>query len=178
MRVFGVWAPGEPVANLVFHGLYASSTAARNRPARPSPTAAACSCIGRWDDEPGMSQVFDETTLATWQGHLTIGEAPDSTTGGCKNTQPAFKTNAAGEGIAVARTGNLTSTAGGGGRPRHGPPRGSHRDRPPIRDRSRQGAVHDLFYGGLSDPGPGCGGPGRHPPPAATQPSTVPLPNS
>jgi amidophosphoribosyltransferase len=23
MRVFGVWAPGEPVANLVFYGLYA-----------------------------------------------------------------------------------------------------------------------------------------------------------
>jgi hypothetical protein len=95
-----------------------------------------------------MSQVFDETTLATGQGHLAIGEASDST------------------------------SAAGGGRPRHGPPRGSHLDRPPIRDRSRQGAVHDLFYGGLSDPGPGCGGLGRHPPSAAIQPSTVPLPNS
>jgi hypothetical protein len=67
--------------------------------------------------------------------------------------------------------------AGGGQRPHRGPPRGPHRDRRPCLDRSRQGAVHDPVYGGLSDPGPGCGGPGRHPPPAATQPSTPPLLN-
>jgi hypothetical protein len=66
---------------------------------------------------------------------------------------------------------------GGGGRPHRGPPRGSYRDRRPCPDRSRQGAVHDPVYGGLSDPGPGCGGPGRHPPPTATQPSTLPLLN-
>jgi hypothetical protein len=67
--------------------------------------------------------------------------------------------------------------AGGGHRPHHGPPRGPHRDRRPCPGRSRQGAVHDLVYGGSSGPGPGCGGPGRHPPPATTQPSTIPLSN-
>jgi hypothetical protein len=69
------------------------------------------------------------------------------------------------------------SFAGEGHRPHRGPPRGSYRDRRPCPDRSRQGAVHDPVYGGLSDPGPGCGGPGRHPPPAVTQPSTLPLLN-
>jgi hypothetical protein len=67
--------------------------------------------------------------------------------------------------------------AGEGQRPHRVPPRGSYRDRRPCPDRSRQGAVHDPVYGGLSDPGPGCGGPGRHPPPAAIQPSTLPLLN-
>ena len=163
-----------------------------------------------------VSEVFDEATLATLQGHLAIGHTRDSTTGSWV-AQPAFKTNAAGGGIVVAHNGNLTNAAaltgttdsagiapglarsapghqrhrgdsraarpggrpvaGADYRPHHGPPRGPHRDRRPCPDQSRQGAVHDLVYGGLSDPGPGCGGAGRHPPSAATQPSTLPLLN-
>jgi hypothetical protein len=143
-----------------------------------------------------VSEVFDEATLATRQDHLAIGHTRDSTTGSWETAQPAFKTNAAGGGIVVVHNGNLTNTAalagapdsgaagpggrpvaGEGHRPHHGPSRGPHRDRRPCPDRSRQGAVHDLVYGGLSGPGPGCGGPGRHPPPTATQPSTLPLSN-
>ena len=47
-----------------------------------------------------VSQVFDEPTLATLQGHLAIGHTRYSTTGGSRweNAQPAFKTNAAGAG--------------------------------------------------------------------------------
>src|SRR4029453_12757940 len=60
-----------------------------------------------------VSQVFDEPTLATLQGHLAIGHTRYSTTGGSswENAQPAFKTNAAGGGIALAHNGNLTNTA-------------------------------------------------------------------
>jgi len=59
-----------------------------------------------------VSQVFDEPTLATLQGHLAIGHTRYSTTGGSRweNAQPAFKTNAAGGGIALAHNGNLTNT--------------------------------------------------------------------
>ena len=59
-----------------------------------------------------VSQVFDEPTLATLQGHLAIGHTRYSTTGSrWENAQPAFKTNAAGGGIALAHNGNLTNTA-------------------------------------------------------------------
>ena len=44
-----------------------------------------------------VSEVFDEATLATLQGHLAIGHTRDSTTGSWV-AQPAFKTNAAGGG--------------------------------------------------------------------------------
>jgi amidophosphoribosyltransferase len=57
-----------------------------------------------------VSQVFDEATLATLQGHLAIGHTRYSTTGGSRweSAQPAFKTNVAGGGIALAHNGNLT----------------------------------------------------------------------
>src|ERR671924_1161648 len=60
-----------------------------------------------------VSQVFDEPPLATLQGHVAIGHTRYSTTGGSRweNAQPAFKTNAAGGGIALAHNGNLTNTA-------------------------------------------------------------------
>jgi hypothetical protein len=191
--VFGGWAPGRPVATLVFYGLYAL----QHRGQGSAGMAVADGCGMLVYREMGLvSEVFDEATLATRQDHLAIGHTRDSTTGSWETAQPAFKTNAAGGGIVVVHNGNLTNTAalagapdsgaagpggrpvaGEGHRPHHGPSRGPHRDRRPCPDRSRQGAVHDLVYGGLSGPGPGCGGPGRHPPPTATQPSTLPLSN-
>ena len=212
--VFGVWAPGEPVANLTFYGLYAL----QHRGQESAGMAVADGCGMLVYREMGLvSEVFDEATLATRQDQLAIGHTRDSTTGSWETAQPAFKTNAAGGRIVVAHNGHLSSTAalagapdsggfapglarsapghqrhqgdsraagpggrpvaGEGHRPHHGPPRGPHRDRRPRLDRYRQGAVHDLVYGGSSGPGPGCGGPGRHPPPTATQPSTLPPSN-
>ncbi|HZA81773.1 MAG TPA: amidophosphoribosyltransferase, partial [Actinomycetes bacterium] len=108
--VFGVWAPGEQVANLVFYGLYALQHRGQE---------AAGMAVGDGHGvlvykEMGLvSQVFDESTLATLQGHVAIGHTRYSTTGGSRweNAQPAFKTNAAGGAIAVAHNGNLTNTA-------------------------------------------------------------------
>src|SRR6266540_2840376 len=108
--VFGVWAPGEQVANLVFYGLYALQH-------RGQESAGMAVGDGRtllvYKDMGLVSHVFDERTLATLQGHLAIGHTRYSTTGGScwENAQPTFKTNAAGGGIALAHNGNLTNTA-------------------------------------------------------------------
>ena len=108
--VFGVWAPDEAVANLVFYGLYALQH-------RGQESAGMAVADGRnmlvYKEMGLVSQVFDEPTLATLQGHLAIGHTRYSTTGGScwENAQPTFKTNAAGGGIALAHNGNLTNTA-------------------------------------------------------------------
>jgi amidophosphoribosyltransferase len=108
--VFGIWAPGEQVANLVFYGLYALQH-------RGQESAGMAVGDGRtllvYKDMGLVSHVFDERTLATLQGHLAIGHTRYSTTGGSRweNAQPTFKINAAGGGLALAHNGNLTNTA-------------------------------------------------------------------
>jgi amidophosphoribosyltransferase len=108
--VFGVWAPGEQVANLAFYGLYALQH-------RGQESAGIAAADGRsvlvYKDMGLVSQVFDEPALATLQGHLAIGHTRYSTTGASRweNAQPAFRTTAAGGGIALAHNGNLTNTA-------------------------------------------------------------------
>jgi amidophosphoribosyltransferase len=107
--VFGVWAPGERVANLVYYGLYALQH-------RGQESAGMAVADGRsllvYKDMGLVSQVFDETTLETLQGHLAIGHTRYSTTGSSRweNAQPAFKTSPAG-GLALGHNGNLTNTA-------------------------------------------------------------------
>jgi amidophosphoribosyltransferase len=108
--VFGVWAPGEPVANLTFYGLYALQH--RGQESAGMAVGDGQGLLVR--KEMGLvSQVFDEPTLATLQGHLAIGHTRYSTTGASswENAQPVFNTNAAGGGFAVAHNGNLTNTA-------------------------------------------------------------------
>ena len=107
--VFGVWAPGERVASLVYYGLYALQH-------RGQESAGMAVADGRsllvYKDMGLVSQVFDETTLETLQGHLAIGHTRYSTTGSSRweNAQPAFKTTASG-GLALGHNGNLTNTA-------------------------------------------------------------------
>src|SRR5919108_1577432 len=108
--LFGVWAPGEEVAKLIFFGLYAL----QHRGQESAGIAVGDGSGVLVNKDVGLvSQVFDEATLATLQGHLAIGHTRYSTTGGSRweNAQPAFKTNAAGGGIALAHNGNLTNTA-------------------------------------------------------------------
>jgi glutamine phosphoribosylpyrophosphate amidotransferase len=68
--VFGVWVPGEPVANLVYCGLYALQH--RGQESAGMAVGDGQSLLVR--KEIGLvSQVLDEPTLATLQGHLAIG---------------------------------------------------------------------------------------------------------
>ena len=70
--VFGVWAPGEDVSKLTYFGLYALQH-------RGQESAGIAVSNGRqilvYKEMGLVSQVFDETTLASLNGHLAIGHA-------------------------------------------------------------------------------------------------------
>ena len=106
--MFGVWAPGEDVAKLTYYGLYALQH-------RGQESAGIAVSNGRqilvYKDMGLVSQVFDESTLASLQGHLAVGHARYSTTGASTwhNAQPTFRPTETGS-IALAHNGNLTNT--------------------------------------------------------------------
>ena len=106
--VFGVWAPGEDVAKLTYFGLYALQH-------RGQESAGIAVSNGRqilvYKDMGLVSQVFDETTLASLKGHLAIGHCRYSTTGAStwQNAQPTFRPTADGS-IALGHNGNLINT--------------------------------------------------------------------
>ena len=111
--VFGVWTRGgEPAeaAKLTYFGLYALQ--------HPGQEAAGIAVsdgasVVVFKDLGLVSQVFDESTLATLHGHLAIGHTRYSTTGASnwENAQPTFRTTQAGTGLALAHNGNLVNTA-------------------------------------------------------------------
>jgi amidophosphoribosyltransferase len=106
--VFGVWAPGEEVAKLTYFGLYALQH-------RGQESAGIAVGNGRqilvYKDMGLVSQVFDEATLASLQGHVAIGHSRYSTTGSSvwRNAQPTFRSTPTGS-IALGHNGNLTNT--------------------------------------------------------------------
>jgi len=106
--VFGVWAPGEEVAKLTYFGLYALQH-------RGQESAGIAVSNGQqilvYKDMGLVSQVFDENTLDSLQGHLAIGHARYSTTGAStwQNAQPTFRPTADGS-IALGHNGNLINT--------------------------------------------------------------------
>ncbi|HEY0812983.1 MAG TPA: amidophosphoribosyltransferase [Pseudonocardia sp.] len=108
--VFGVWAPGEDVANLTYYGLYALQH-------RGQEAAGIAVSDGRrtvvYKDLGLVSQVFDEQVLSSLKGHIAVGHCRYSTTGSTtwENAQPTFRTTAAGSGIALGHNGNLVNTA-------------------------------------------------------------------
>ena len=144
--VFGVWASAQHVAKLVFYGLYALQH-------RGQESAGMAVGDGRsllvYKDMGLVSQVFDETTLQTLQGHLAIGHTRYSTTGAScwENAQPAFKTSAAGGGIAVAHNGNLTNTAALATRviPQQSPRTGLAKARPGVEASSDTDLIGELL---------------------------------
>jgi amidophosphoribosyltransferase len=107
--VFGVWAPGEQVAKLTYFGLYAL----QHRGQEAAGIAVSDgSALLVYKDLGLVSQVFDEATLATLQGHLAVGHTRYSTTGSTtwENAQPSFRTTPAGTGLALGHNGNLVNT--------------------------------------------------------------------
>ena len=87
--VFGVWAPGEEVAKLTYHALYALQH-------RGQESAGIATSDGQrllvYKDMGLVSQVFDERSLASLRGHLAVGHCRYSTTGGStwENAQPTL----------------------------------------------------------------------------------------
>lgn len=108
--VFGVWAPGEEVANLTYFGLYALQH--RGQEAAGMAVSDG-SRVVVYKDLGLVAQVFDEPTLASLRGHIAIGHTRYSTTGGStwENAQPTIRATSAGTTIALAHNGNLVNTA-------------------------------------------------------------------
>jgi amidophosphoribosyltransferase len=108
--VFGVWAPGEEVAKLTYFGLYAL----QHRGQEAAGIAVSDgSGVVVYKDLGLVAQVFDEPTLSSLRGHLAIGHARYSTTGGStwENAQPTLQSTVTGTTIALAHNGNLVNTA-------------------------------------------------------------------
>jgi amidophosphoribosyltransferase len=108
--VFGVWAPGEEVANLTYFGLYAL----QHRGQEAAGIAVSDgSGVVVYKDLGLVAQVFDEPTLASLRGHVAIGHARYSTTGAStwENAQPTIRATSSGTTIALAHNGNLVNTA-------------------------------------------------------------------
>src|SRR5438105_15024130 len=107
--LFGVWAPGEDISRLIYFGLFALQH-------RGQESAGMAVSDGDnilvYKDLGLVSQVFNESTLATLQGDLGIGHNRYSTTGSTTwdNAQPSFKTRGP-RGLAIGHNGNLVNTA-------------------------------------------------------------------
>ncbi|HJX79043.1 amidophosphoribosyltransferase [Glutamicibacter sp.] len=107
--VFGVWAPGEDVAKLTYYGLYALQH--RGQESAGIATSDG-SRINVYKDMGLVSQVFDENTLNSMSGHLSVGHCRYSTTGASHwaNAQPTLGPTQTGT-VALAHNGNLTNSA-------------------------------------------------------------------
>ena len=117
--VFGIYAPGQRVSQLIYFGLFALQH-------RGQESAGIATSDGEtvtvFKDMGLVAQVFDESSLAVLDGHLGIGHTRYSTTGSnCwENAQPVHRQIGT-TSIALAHNGNLTNAldlAGNGDRTR------------------------------------------------------------
>jgi len=108
--VFGVYAPGRPVAHLVFDGLYALQHRGQESAGMAVSDGDAITVM---KDMGLVTTVFDERKLSILRGHLAIGHTRYSTAGSSDwlNAQPVFR-ESGWAGFALAHNGNLTNTAG------------------------------------------------------------------
>ena len=125
--VFGVFAPGQPIAQLAYYGLYAL----QHRGQESAGIAVSNgSAILVYKDMGLVSQVFDDKSLSILDGHLGVGHVRYATTGrsAWENAQPTLgptRFPAPGDGrpasgavggrdgvgtVAIAHNGNLTNT--------------------------------------------------------------------
>ena len=107
--VFGVYAPGQPVAHLTFDGLFALQHRGQESAGMAVSDGEMVTVV---KDMGLVTNVFsDERTLAPLQGHLAVGHTRYSTTGSStwRNAQPVYRS--VGEaGFALGHNGNLTNT--------------------------------------------------------------------
>ncbi|HEV7886855.1 MAG TPA: amidophosphoribosyltransferase [Acidimicrobiales bacterium] len=108
--VFGVYAPGYPVAHATFDGLYALQHRGQESAGMAVSDGDTIMIV---KDMGLVTNVFDERTLAPLQGHLAIGHTRYSTTGSStwRNAQPVYREPGEEAGFALGHNGNLTNTA-------------------------------------------------------------------
>jgi amidophosphoribosyltransferase len=107
--VFGVYAPGQPVAHLTYLGLFALQH--RGQEAAGMAVSDGTELI-TVKDNGLVASVFDDRVLNGLPGHLAIGHTRYSTTGSSvwQNAQPVTRA-ASGHQIALGHNGNLVNTA-------------------------------------------------------------------
>src|SRR5947199_5638998 len=106
--VFGVYAPGQPVAHLTYAGLYALQHRGQESAGLAVSDGDTITVV---KDMGLVTNAFGERTLAPLQGHLAIGHVRYSTTGSStwSNAQPIYR--AVGDaGFALGHNGNLVNT--------------------------------------------------------------------
>jgi amidophosphoribosyltransferase len=106
--VFGVYAPGQPVAHLSYLGLFALQHRGQESAGMAVSDGTAITVV---KDQGLVASVFDDRSLAGLHGHLAIGHCRYSTTGSStwRNAQPVYR----GQGerqFALGHNGNLTNT--------------------------------------------------------------------
>src|SRR6059036_1498678 len=103
--VFGVYAPGQPVAKLTYFGLFALQHRGQESAGIAVSDGETITVV---KDMGLVTQVFDERRLAPLVGHLAIGHNRYSTTGSSswRNAQPVYRS----AGFALGHNGNLTNT--------------------------------------------------------------------
>ncbi|HEX9644279.1 MAG TPA: amidophosphoribosyltransferase [Acidimicrobiia bacterium] len=107
--VFGVYAPGQPVAHLTYLGLYALQHRGQESAGMAVSDGTSIMIV----KEMGLvSNVFDDRSLSALEGHLAIGHTRYSTTGSSewRNSQPVYRDVGDAE-FALGHNGNLTNTA-------------------------------------------------------------------
>jgi amidophosphoribosyltransferase len=107
--VFGVYAHGEDVATLTYFGLYALQH--RGQEAAGIAVSDGHRIVVH-KDVGLVNQVFNESSLASLDGHLAIGHTRYSTAGGSAwvNAQPRYQETSTGGGLALGHNGNLVNT--------------------------------------------------------------------
>ena len=106
--VFGVYAPGLPVAHLTFDGLYALQHRGQESAGMAVSDGETITIV---KDMGLVTNVFDDRTLAPLKGHLAVGHTRYSTTGSStwRNAQPVYREPGE-SGFALGHNGNLTNT--------------------------------------------------------------------
>jgi amidophosphoribosyltransferase len=106
--VFGIYAPGQPVAHLSYLGLYALQHRGQESAGIAVSDGESITVV---KDMGLVTQVFDERRLAPLEGHLAIGHVRYSTTGAStwRNAQPVYR-SVAEAGFSLGHNGNLTNT--------------------------------------------------------------------
>jgi amidophosphoribosyltransferase len=106
--VFGVYGPGQPVAQLAYLGLFALQHRGQEAAGMAVSDGETLTVV---KDQGLVTSVFDDRTLAGLSGHLAISHCRYSTTGSStwRNAQPVYR-SVGEQGFALGHNGNLVNT--------------------------------------------------------------------